>query len=142
MVQEHQCKISLYKKGHNTTMVLIKCQHFWLEQLDQDAAFVRAFSKAFDSVSHRILFSKLAPYDINPYIKNWIISFLCDRRQRVVVDGLVTSFLNVNRGVPQGTVLGPLLFSIMVNDIKPVSPQTLLIKYADDITASVPVTWP
>lgn len=133
-----------YKKGHNTTMALIKCQHFWLERLDRDAAFVRAFSfdfsKAFDSVSHRILFSKLASYDINPYIKNWIISFLCDRRQRVVVDGLVTSFLNVNRGVPQGTVLGPLLFSIMVNDIKPVSPQTLLIKYADDITASVPVT--
>ena len=81
---------------------------------------------------------------MRPYIKNWIISFLCDRRQRVVVDGLVTSFLNVNRGVPQGTVLGPLLFSIMVNDIKPVSPQTLLIKYADDITASVPVIyhWP
>ena len=133
-----------YKKGHNTTMALIKCQHFWLERLDRDAAFVRAFSfdfsKAFDSVSHRILFSKLASYDVNPYIKNWIISFLCDRRQRVVVDGLVTSFLNVNRGVPQGTVLGPLLFSIMVNDIKPVSPQTLLIKYADDITASVPVT--
>ena len=137
-----------YKKGHNTTMALIKCQHFWLERLDRDAAFVRAFSfdfsKAFDSVSHRILFSKLASYDINPYIKNWIISFLCDRRQRVVVDGLVTSFLNVNRGVPQGTVLGPLLFSIMVNDIKPVSPQTLLIKYADDNTASVPVIyhWP
>ena len=53
--------------------------------------------------------------------------------QRVVVDGLVTSFLNVNRGAPQGTVLGPLLFSIMVNG-------SLLVKYADDITASVPVT--
>ena len=62
------------------------------------------------------------------------------RQQRVVVDGVVTSFFNINRGVPQRNVLGPLLFTIMVNDIKPVIPQTLLIKYADDITASVPVT--
>ena len=128
-------------------MALIKCQHFWLEQLDRDADFVRAFSfdfsKAFDSASHHVLCKKIASYDINPYIKNWIMSFLWDRQQRVVVDGLVTSFLNINRGVPQGTVLGPLLFSmdnIMVNDIKPVISQTLLIKYADDITASVPVT--
>ena len=56
-----------------------------------------------------------------------------------MVDGVVTSFLNINRGAPQGTVIGPLLFSIMVNDIKPVNPLTLLIKHADDITASVPV---
>ena len=63
-----------YKKGHNTTMALIKCQHFWLEKLDGDADFVRAFSfdfsKAFDSVSHRVLCKKIVSYDINPYIKN------------------------------------------------------------------------
>ena len=104
-------------------MTLIKCQHFWLEKL-----------------SHRVLYKKLVSYDINPYIKNWIMSFLCDRQQRVVVDGVVTSSLNINRGVPQGTMLGPVLFTIMVNDIKPVIPQTILIKYADDIRASVPVT--
>ena len=104
------------------------------------SAFSFDFSKASDSVSHHVLCKTITSYDINPYIKNWILSFLFDRQQRVVVDGVVTSFLNINRGVPQGTVLGPLLFSIMVNDIKPVIPQTSLMKYADDITASVPMT--
>ena len=132
-----------YKNGCSTSMALIKCQHHWLDWLEKDADFVRVlsfdFSKAFDSVSHRVLCDKLKSYDINPYIINWVISFLCDRQQRVVVDGVVTKFLNINRGVPQGTVLGPILFSIMVNDIKPVSSSSLLIKYADDITVSVPI---
>jgi len=68
-----------------------------------------------------------------------VISFLRDCQQRVVLDGVVTKFLNIKRGVPQGTDLGPILFSIMVNDIKPVSPSSLLIQYADDVTVSVPI---
>ena len=128
-----------YMEGRRTStcMALIKCQHYWLDWPDKDADFVRVlsfdFSKAFDSVSHRVL------CDINPYIINWVISFLCDRQQRVMVDGVVTEFLNINKGVPQGNVLGPILFSIMVTDIKPVSSSSLLIKYADDITVSVPI---
>ena len=124
-------------------MALIKCQHHWLDWLEKDADFVRVFSfdfsKAFDSVSHQVLCNKLKSYNINPYITNWIMSFLSGRQQRVVVDGIVTRFLDINRGVPQGTVLGPILFSIMVNDIKSVKPKNLLTKYADDITLSVPV---
>ena len=62
------------------------------------------------------------------------------RRQRVVVDGIVTEFVDINRGVPQGTVIGPFLFSLMVDDIKSLKPQdNLLIKFADDITVSAPV---
>ena len=98
------------------------------------------FSKAFDSVPHDILCSKLKSLDINPYVTNWIISFLQGRKQRVTVDGIVTDYLNINRGVPQGTVLGPILFSIMVNDIKVILPnQNLLVKFADDLTLSIPV---
>ena len=78
---------------------------------------------------------------INPYVTNWIISFLQGRKQRVVVDGFVTNYLNINRGVPQRTVLGPILFSIMVNDIKVIAPnQNLLVKFADDLTLSIPDT--
>ena len=127
-----------YKEGLNTTMALIACQHHWLDWLDKDGDFIRVFSFDF-SVSHQVPCYKLKSYDINPYITNWIISFLSSRQQRVVVDDIVISFLNIDRGVPQGTILGLILFSIMVNDISAVSPNNLLIKFADDFTISMPV---
>ena len=78
--------------------------------------------------------------NINPYVINWIVSFLSNRKQRVVVDGFVTEFASINRGVPQGTVLGPILFSVLVN-IRPVyRERNLLLKYADDLSLSVPVS--
>ena len=125
-------------------MALIKCQHIWLKWLDSNADFVRIFSfdfsKAFDSVSHNILCSKLKQVNINPYIINWLISFLDQRKQRVVVDGYSTEYVSINRGVPQGTVLGPVLFSIFINDIKAVNTdKNLLVKFADDITVSLPI---
>ena len=71
---------------------------------------------------------------INPYVANWIVSFLTNRKQRVVVDGFVTEFVSINKEVPQGTVLGPILFSIMVNDIRLVYLEcSLLLKYANDL---------
>ena len=106
-----------YRGDHNS-MALIKCQHTWLKWLDGNADFVRIFSfdfsKAFDSVSHNILCSKLKQVNINPYIINWLISFLDHRKQRVVVDGYSTEYVSINRDVPQGIVLGPVLFSIFI----------------------------
>ena len=59
-------------------------------------------------MSRDLLFEKLKKLPINPYVVNWIISFLGNRRQRVFVDGIVTEYLNNNRVVPQGTVIGPI----------------------------------
>ena len=84
-------------------------------------------------------YSNGVPLNINPYVMNWIVSFLSNRKQRVIVSGFVTRF--VSGGVPQGTILGLVLFSIMENDITPVYPEcNLPVKYADDLTLSVPVT--
>ena len=133
-----------YKEGTNTTDALIKCLHHWLKWLHEGAGSVRVISfeykKAFDSVSHNIICQKLKTLELNPYITNWIISFLANKKQRVVVDGIETVYVDINKGVPQGTVLGPFLFSLMVNDIKPMNAQNnQLVKFADDITTSAPV---
>ena len=133
-----------YKKHCGTETALLYNQHFWMRWLDGPANFVRVlsfdFSKAFDSVSHRIVIDKLRTVaDINPYIVNWVIDFMKDRKQRVCVDNIVAPFLSINRDVPQGTVLGPVLFTIMVNDIIPTSKNILMTKYADDVTCSIPV---
>lgn len=133
-----------FKEGCNTTMALLRSQHYWLKALDGEADHVRVlsfdFSKAFDTVSHKIISEKLKYTKLNPYIINWVISFLSNRKQRVVVDGFTTNYLSINRGVPQGTVLGPILFSLMVNDICAADGKNnLLIKFADDITVTVPV---
>ena len=65
-------------------------------------------------VPHNILCDKLKKLPLNPTIIN-IISFLSDRQQRVIVDGVTIEYLNINREVPQGTVIGPTMFSLTVN---------------------------
>ena len=112
-------------------MALVKFQHKWLRRLDSDADFIHIlsfdFSKPFDSVSDDIVCRKLKNLEINHYIHNWIVHFLKGRKQRVVVDGISTSYLSINTGIPQGTVIGPIIFSIMVNEIKAINLSSNLL---------------
>ena len=75
------------------------------------------FAKAFDKVSHAKLIQKLEAYGINSILVKWIKSFLTDRKQRVLIRDNSSDWEDVKISVPQGSVLGPLLFTILINDI-------------------------
>ena len=89
------------------------------------------FQKTFDKVPHQRLLLKLKAHGIGDSITDWIEQWLTDRRQRVVVDGEVSNWKSVLSGVPQGSVLGPILFLIYINDLDD-SITSNVLKFADD----------
>ena len=89
------------------------------------------FQKAFDTVPHRRLLQKLTSFGIHGNVLKWIESFLSNRVQQVVLNGHKSSTIPVTSGVPQGSVLGPLLFTMFVNEIPSIVSSPVLL-FADD----------
>ena len=105
------------------------------------AAVFLDVKKAFDSVSHHQLIHSLHSIGIQGSLLDWFRDYLSGRSQRVVLDGEISEGVNVTSGVPQGSILGPLMFNIFMNSISlvPLSSNCYLILYADDILLFKPI---
>ena len=102
-----------------------------LEGADTDAIYLD-LAKAFDKVDHQLLLKKLKAFGVTGKVFQWIESFLLDRDQYVAVNGVKSSVSKVISGVPQGTVLGPILFIIFINDMNESIVSSILRSFADD----------
>ena len=126
-----------FRPGHSTQDAVLACIEDWRRSLDDDKLVGVAFidlSKAFDSINHKLLLQKLESYGFGDREMRWFYSYLAGRKQRVVIEGSHSSWSNVTRGVPQGSILGPLLFMIFVNDLPAMVEQGTAVMYADDTT--------
>ena len=123
-----------FRKWHSCETQLITVINDWAKILDKGGqvdTFILDFEKAFDTPPHELLKSKLYGYGICGKTLKWIDSFLCFRQQRVVVNGIKSDWAPVLSGVPQGTILRPLLFSLYINDITTDIDSEIML-FADD----------
>ena len=124
-----------FQKGKDTSMALIMLVDKISEALDKGELAIGVFldfSKAFDTVDHDILIDKLEYYGIKGVSNDWFKNYLSNRKQFVTYNSIKSDALSIKCGVPQGSILGPLLFLLYINDLSIVSKDLFSILFADD----------
>ena len=132
-----------FRKGRSCLTQLL--QHIdqilrnFLNNCDTDSIYLD-FAKAFDKVNHKLLLKKVWAYGIRGKVYSWIESFLTERTQVVAVNGVYSFISVVLSGVPQGTVIGPILFLIYINDLEKCVSHSLISSFADDTRLLTAIT--
>ena len=129
----YRCQFG-FRKNYSTSHVLIHLINRISSAIDPRETTVGVFldlSKAFDTLDHEILFTKLEHYGIRDVALQWIKSYFSCRQQFVQINQTCSSMWTIKRGVPQGSILGPLFFILYINDLLKAPKLTELLLFAD-----------
>lgn len=132
--------LSAFRSGYSCQHVLLHLCDQWRQALENKsmvAILLLDLSKAFDCLPHSLIIAKLEAYGVSSSALNLLADYLSNRKQRVKVGGAVSKFDDILKGVPQGSILGPVLFNVFMNDIFCAIKDGILFNYADDNTVLV-----